>query len=295
MIAIQYAFIGSSFALAALYLVFPALLSLNIQLMILGILIVFLGLPHGALDPWIAKKIGLVSKINSSWKFNFGYFCAALAVVVLWSFFPVFSLLMFLIISSWHFSGDWAKQMPLFQRIGMGALVLLLPIGWHPNEVVVLFEYLSGPDGAELAHQLAVPAGLLASCSVGLSFFALLRKNWMTAFECIAFLALAITTPPLVYFVIYFCLRHSPQHLFELLTLASPQEQKRLRWTIPGYTLLTLIPVGLLGLWWSSLPSEALLMRVIFIGLAALTVPHMALIEWFKYCTTNPSTINIPR
>lgn len=295
MIAIQYAFISSSFALAALYLVFPALLSLNTQLIVLGTLIVFLGLPHGALDPWIAKKLGLVSKINSSWKFNLGYFCAALAVVVLWSFFPVFSLLIFLIISSWHFSGDWAKQMPLFQRIGMGALVLLLPIGWHPNEVAVLFEYLSGPDGAELAYQLAVPAGLLASCSVGLGFLALLRKNWMTAFECIAFLALAIATPPLVYFVIYFCLRHSPQHLFELLTLASPQEQKRLRWMIPGYTLLTLIPVGLLGLWWSSLPSEALLMRVIFIGLAALTVPHMALIEWFKHCNTNSRIITLPQ
>lgn len=295
MIAIQYAFISSSFALAALYLVFPALLSLNIQLIILGILIVFLGLPHGALDPWIAKKIGLVSRINSSWKFNLGYFGAALAVVMLWSFFPVFSLLMFLIISSWHFSGDWAKQMPPLQQIVMGALVLLLPIGWHPNEVAVLFEYLSGPDGGKLAYQLAVPAWLLAACSVGLGFFALLRKNWMTAFECIAFLALAIATPPLVYFVIYFCLRHSPQHLFELLTLASPQEQKRLRWIIPGYTLLTLIPVGLLGLWWSSLPSEALLMRVIFIGLAALTVPHMALIEWFKHCKANSPATTLPQ
>jgi hypothetical protein len=44
------------------------------------------------------------------------------------------------------------------------------------------------------------------------------------------------------------------------------------------YTLSSLVLIG--GLWWlwSELPSSTLMLKLIFISLAAVTVPHMLLI-----------------
>lgn len=93
--------------------------------------------------------------------------------------------------------------------------------------------------------------------------------------ELVALLFAAIALPPIAYFTVYFCFLHSPLHLknsleklgvFEILLYAIP---------------FTILSMGGGAYLFMSLPRIEIsyqLMQVVFVGLFALTVPHMLLI-----------------
>ena len=249
----------------------------GLQIAVLLGLVVVLGLPHGALDPWIAESSGLIEGRLQTVVFNALYLVIAAAVIAAWWWSPGLTLLGFLMISAWHFSEDWRDELPRWARLPSGALLLLMPIGFHADTVAELFAMLSGEAGAAVAQGLALPPALLAVAMLTLSGIALLRQQHWAAVELLALLALAWIAPPLVYFAVYFCLQHSPRHLLGHFREAGAAQTRRLMVMAVVYTLgsvLVLVPL----LWlWSDLPLESLLMRLIFIGLAALTVPHMIL------------------
>jgi Brp/Blh family beta-carotene 15,15'-monooxygenase len=90
---------------------------------------------------------------------------------------------------------------------------------------------------------------------------------------------LALVLPPLVYFVAYFCFLHSPRHLIEaarLVGIGSPEQVIVRALPITCVTVIgAMIAVYLLP----SMPLSTATIQVVFIGLAALTVPHMLLVE----------------
>jgi Brp/Blh family beta-carotene 15,15'-monooxygenase len=82
---------------------------------------------------------------------------------------------------------------------------------------------------------------------------------------------------PLAYFIAYWCFLHSPRHLeIAARDLNLQGWRARLRavapTTLATYALALAAVPFLIGM-----PGDAILMQVIFIGLAALTVPHMIL------------------
>ena len=58
--------------------------------------IIFMGIPHGALDGAISVTLGFTKSFHLQVRFIITYLLIALLVVVLWYFLPVFSLLIFL-------------------------------------------------------------------------------------------------------------------------------------------------------------------------------------------------------
>lgn len=268
--------IGAVLTIAALSLA-TGTIPQGMQIAALLGLVIVLGLPHGALDPWIAESSGLIDGRLQTVVFNGIYLAIAAAVVAAWWWAPGLTLLGFLIISAWHFSEDWRGELPSWARVPSGALLLLMPIGFHTETVAELFALLSGEAGAAVAHGLALPPALLASGMLMLSGVAILRQQRWAALELLALLILAWIAPPLVYFAVYFCLQHSPRHLLGHFREAGSAQTRRLMVMTVIYTLgsvLVLVPLVWL---WSDQPLESLLMRLIFIGLAALTVPHMIL------------------
>lgn len=266
----------------ALLTVLPNLLSPTVQLTGLAVVVAFLGMPHGALDPWIAERIGLSRSRTGNIAFNLVYLLIAALVVVIWTFLPVVSLLLFLLISAWHFSGDWSHDMGPLTRLGVGLLLLLMPIGFHTENVALLFSDLSGDGGSTLAHTLSLPVWFLVVAMLALAELAAWRGRWLAGLELSALLALAYVAPPLVYFALYFCLLHSPRHLLGQFREAGPSQRPRLVRMAIVYTVATLALLGVLAWYWShqdaTAPFNALVTKLIFIGLAAVTVPHMLLI-----------------
>ena len=256
----------------------PDFLSPITQLAVLGIVIVLLGLPHGALDPWIAQRMGLRNTPLQIFMFTSAYIVLAALVVLFWLWFPALSLFIFLMMSAWHFSGDWIKTINQPFRLGAGALLLLMPIGFHTETVSQIFLALSGINGAHLATALSLPSWFLVTAMTLIAAAAAAQRQWQSCLEYLSLLGLAYFTPPLIYFTLYFCLLHSPRHLMGLLITAPVDTLPYLLRMMVIYTLSSLVLIG--GLWWlwSELPSSTLMLKLIFISLAAVTVPHMLLI-----------------
>jgi Brp/Blh family beta-carotene 15,15'-monooxygenase len=256
----------------------PEYLSPTTQIITLGVVIFLLGLPHGALDPWIAKRLGLYDSTKQKFLFNIGYLALTVLVVLFWLWLPALSLFVFLTISAWHFSGDWDTSINRPIGLCAGMLLLLMPIGFHTETVSTIFLALSGTNGAALATTLSLPPWFLAAAMILIAATAAVKRQWQTSLDFLALIGLAYFTPPLIYFTLYFCLLHSPRHLLGLLITAPVDTHPQLLRMMVIYTLSSLVLIG--GLWWlwSALPSSTLILKLIFISLAAVTVPHMLLI-----------------
>ncbi len=240
------------------------------------------GLPHGAADVWLARHRGLVSSLTSTAVFMLGYVALAALVVAVWIAVPALSLAAFLTISAWHFGGDWDRSGRHVLRLTAGVTLLCAPSLFRPGEMTELYSVLSGAQSAvlvSLQQHMFWPA-----------LFGFAAVNFATEqdperigsrLEMVALLVLSAVLPVLIWFAVYFCALHSPRHLGELWTNA-PQDRKN-RLVIWSITLTSVsLLVGAFSYALLRLGGTALgeaLVQTGFIGLAALTVPHMALVD----------------
>jgi Brp/Blh family beta-carotene 15,15'-monooxygenase len=263
----------------------------DIVLAALVVLVVTFGLPHGALDPLVARAAG---QWRTRWQLVghlLAYTGIAAGVVVVWLWLPLVTLGAFLILSAWHFGDDWPRlpsghRAAPWQRGALGAAVVAAPVAFHPQAVAEAFAILVGraPDDA-LLQSFVTAVGLSAWPALVVlvgSALAGLRRHRRMALELAALPALAWALPPLVYFIAYFCFLHSPRHLIDL------HQDERVPLDRTGWAILiglTLTTVAFGALAFALAPGNAAqprLLQVVFIGLAALTVPHMLLIERFR-------------
>ena len=243
----------------------------------LAILVVFLGLPHGSLDPLVAWKAGMWRDVRGLFVFLALYLVLAGASIVLWISFPLVALILFLGYSAWHFAGDWRASLPLVPRLAAGLVIVSGPALFHAELVASYFTILTQNAAGSMAFVrvlslVSIPAAVLVFGTA----LRLVQRNPAFAGELAVLVTCALLLPPLVFFILYFCGLHSPRHLME---------------TVKGLNKTAVISVGVgvtfltvVGGWGVlvMLPSASLderLLQIIFIGLAALTVPHMLLIE----------------
>ena len=253
------------------------------QIIALGPLVALLGLPHGALDHRVASVLWPLNTLRHHAIFVAGYIGLAIAVLALWITVPSIALAAFLIYSALHFSDDWRADLGLWQSLPLGVSVIALPALVYQSDVAVLFGFLiaepSATPFAALMHKTAIAAIIASALCLVVN---LRRAPWVTA-EYALLVATALVTPPLIYFVIYFCLLHSPRHF--LLTAdqlrLTPLQGLHAAWPILVATLAT-TAIGVLVLAAFNPAVEPATMQIVFIGLAALTVPHMLLTAVFR-------------
>lgn len=270
-----------SFAVAVLA-VDGVALSQQALVLVLALAVAVTGLPHGALDPWVAWRIGLWRGRWGFVAFNVAYVGLAALVVMAWRLAPGLSLVVFLAISAWHFAGDWRQDLPGWARALAGLALLALPAWRWPGGVDASFALLAGADGSVIASWLRVASPWLA---VGVAAVALLaqRRSRATAIELAAVAALALLLPPLVYFVVYFCALHSLRHLRIAVGEADASSRGPIAGVALLYTVLTLVLAALVWPWLAAAgtlvhTADAELLKLVFIGLAALTLPHMLVV-----------------
>ncbi len=241
----------------------------------LGGVVLLLGLPHGALDLWLARRDRLWSDWPSFAVFHLAYLALAGLVVLAFVVSPLAALLGFLGFSIWHFSDDW-RHAPVAMRLGCASAVVVVPALSHPAAVSGIFSAVTGqPVTLEALPPVAALFGGLATLGAILSAFAFDRRM---AAEAAGVALLAVALPPLVFFAAYFTLLHSPRHL-----LRHRGELRRGVGSVLLYTLAALAAVIALGaVLWRFAPADLSdsTIRAVFIGLAALSVPHGALIEF---------------
>ena len=274
---------GLAFSLVAL--IFAAVtvmlgrLDERIELLVMASLIVVLGLPHGALDTIFAHRLFRINTIGGWLRFGVIYLFLSGLVVGIWLLEPTVFLFGFLVISAAHFSGDPAAGTPWPTRALYGGAILILPALLYAADIARLFALLTGEQSAAILvpwlSRLAWPwlAGLV------FSIVHRLRTDWLTALELGSVTGLAIFAPPLVSFVVFFCGMHSARHILRSMDY-SGLSSLRLLLAAACLPMLGVLG-GALGAWYAfkEISLDAKIIQLVFVGLAALTVPHMALVE----------------
>lgn len=249
------------------------------ELISVAVLVVLLGVPHGAMDALIARRLYGTDTAARWIGFAGAYLAAALSVVCVWVWLPATFLLGFLAVSAAHFSADPRPGTRLLSRALYGGAIIVLPTLRHGNEVADLFALLAGPQAASWV----TPAlqALAGPWLVGLMVMAALeaRRDVVTGIEMAMMGALATLAPPLIAFGVFFCIMHSARHLLRVAAFASDLRAGALVGVGVGPMLFVLGAAA--GCWFLLGDSsvDARVMQLLFVGLAALTVPHMLLVE----------------
>lgn len=254
----------------------------EVQVALAGGAVALAGLPHGAADGWLALHGGLLKTWWRAACFLVGYVALALVVVAGWQAWPEVCLALFLLMSAWHFGDGGTAPFTGLVRIASGGVVLGAPAVMAGTEVARSFEVLSGPGAVVLVEWLACLFWL--ACVVMIAAFLRSPRRRAAAphlMEHVALVGLASQLSPLLYFVAYFCGIHSFRHMGHVLRLARTAGRRQFWGSVAVLTLAS-VGVGALVFFWlvrAGQAPEAAALRVTFVGLAALTLPHMVLVD----------------
>ena len=255
-------------------------------------LIVLLGVPHGALDPLYAQTLLQLNSRTAWLGFVALYLLLAAMVVVVWWYLPLFFLIAFLAVSILHFSGDLVAGATVSERFVYGGAVIMLPALWHSIELTRLFSQLVGANAAMTvvaALQLIAWPWLLALLllvvrSVG--------RDGLHALEIAAVGLLTWIATPLLGFAIYFCAMHSPRHILRTRQYAGVSPRRMA--LVALLPLLAVLGFSVLG--WYFLPPSSTdehILQLLFVTLAALTLPHMVLVERVRFSSWQKPAVSI--
>jgi Brp/Blh family beta-carotene 15,15'-monooxygenase len=261
---------------------------LILALLVAGVVI--LGLPHGALDPLVATQLWGARQSFTMIRFLLLYTATAAICATIWMIVPNAALIGFLAGSAYHFGSDWDGRSTVWGQSAFGIAVVSVPTLCNANKVEEIYKQL----GVSVALQIVTVSQVVAVVAVMVALFA---ASYRSKFRISNLLELstvivgALVLPPLLFFTCYFCLLHSPRHLMQTArTLSLRGVQDIARAAAP--TVLATLGLGT-GLW-IFLPGSIFSQKVIqlvFIGLAALTAPHMLLTEFnLRRHPPSPST-----
>lgn len=275
------------------------------QLFILAVFVILTGLPHGALDITLLQGAG-VGPLGITAAL-FLYIGLAGLVVAGFEYFPTMALSLFLVVAWIHFGLGDTENLSGWHRLGecfaRGGMAVAGPLLFHYDETLELFVILCGQSSeasllivTQFANTFICPVWLsvclLMVClrlraAVSRSFSSQDRNdNLLAAWEIVFLTLLFWLWPPLAAFGVYFCFIHSVRHLVQIAKARQPHSYRqaarwlwRESWPVVGLTLI--LGAVLMWYWGGGLNLDALILRLLFVGLAALTMPHMLLTYWW--------------
>ena len=248
--------------------------------------ILFIGIPHGAFDGAISITLGYTKKLRLQLYFILTYILVSGAVIILWYFLPVITLILFILTSIFHFGCgdlDWNKSK--FYFIGgyvHGCLIVLGIIFLNKIEVNSFFEILSGDQLSLLwtSLYLGLFFWIIAITYICLNYSKInISNNYIKLVLSISLVVLLL--PPLPAFAIYFCLIHSFHHIRRTLPILEDfMKKQKAIFLMIIFSILSWVGCGIAFYYLSNLNTYPdTIIKVTFIGLAALTFPHMILVD----------------
>ena len=261
------------------------------------LLILSIGISHGALDNVKGRKLFQILEINSFYIFYLGYILIALIVIILWIFIPYVSLIIFLMVASYHFGKEDTQFLIIensfynqFLFFLKGSLIIIAPMYFHFDETISIFKLLFIENGNFYnSLDLIESNNLLLYCIV-LSTIAnilLFTKNFelkkFTIFlDYFSILIINYYFSPLVAFTIYFCFLHSIRHIISLISELDENNISNgfkifIKKALPLTIITAIFCVISLYLLYKTYNFDSAILKIIFIGLASLTFPHILL------------------
>ena len=218
--------------------------------------------------------------------------------------FPTSTLVVFLLVACYHFGKEdtafLLKKDKLLKHFGInnfvyfskGLLVIVAPLYFHNEETLSIFKLL-GADNLfllkfqnDLMWEYHKILGWISIIGYIIFFHLNFEDGGNKAAHCFDFIPIIIfnsVLTPLLAFTVYFCFIHSFKHAVSLINSLDDKNFKKgtrkfIKKAIPLTTTTALIfIIGVLFLTNESYVLEDAILKVIFIGLASLTFPHILL------------------
>jgi len=254
-------------------------------------LILILGISHGSLDNIKGRKLLKLFGRKSESLFYLLYLMVSLIVILFWLKFPNTVLSLFLIVAAYHFGKEdtvftFKKKFLIAESLFFlkGSSVIIAPLLFQRNATNEIFNILNFYvfEHSIFSDQFLVI--FLCLSLVSAIFISNKKKVDLKAIMIMDFLSLVILNfflTPILAFTFYFCFLHSIRHsitlIFELDKSLKIGFKKFVGRALP-LTLVTgiffLISIYFLNNFYTL---DEAIYKVIFIGLASLTFPHILL------------------
>lgn len=262
------------------------------QLVFMIIIFILLGVPHGSLDIYIEEGI---DSNKDSRKVFIRYVLQALAYILIWYWAPPLALLLFILITAFHFGEiDWIGnsstnlQKTIYFFLGLCWIIFLLSL--HVNTALDIFASITR-NQITTEYFLKWANFLYPSSIAGMIFiygFLFYKRStyflwpqywWLATVQQVLLFTLAHITPLWIFFAFYFGIWHS------ILSLDKIRAHLKLgtSWRDWFFLLKKAMPfsvmawIGILYFIFSTVKSSDTdgMLSLVFIGLAVLTVPHL--------------------
>jgi Brp/Blh family beta-carotene 15,15'-monooxygenase len=262
----------------------------NDQYIFLALFLIFMfGFPHGALDVIMLERLSSSDKVKICWQkraFSYGlYLSTVFTCIIFWIFYPNISLTLFLTLSVYHFSSDWLNIGKPSFGVLMASIFVCGTALAHDIVLINFFTLLGADQG--YASSLVFTMKLI-SCLVTIFFIC----NWFfhaytgtQSILVIGLLILVCTVNPLSIFVAYFAFYHSVIHTKKIINDNQLSLISLIRWLLIPMLLTSLIGYFLYHNIDNRQQPLEQLFYLIFIGLFALTIPHMVLSKIYELKT----------
>ena len=272
----------------------------NVSTILCLLLILIIGVSHGALDHIKGQRLLELFNLKSIYIFYITYILISGVVIATWMLLPSVTLIIFLIIASYHFGKEDTQflinnrsyfiQMLYFFK---GFLIILAPLYFHFQETVAIFKLLLIDNEmfylslnfieTNKVIQLGIFCSTLSSIFLFLKNFEI--KKFIIFLDYFSILILNYYLSPLLAFTIYFCFLHSIRHSISLAIELNPNSVANgfglfIKKALPLTILTGVFSFIALYLLSNSYNLDSAILKIIFIGLASLTFPHI-LLEYF--------------
>ena len=264
------------------------ILNINIEVPFLAIICFFListiGISHGALDNSKGNKLLKIYGIKQKYLFYLIYLILACLVVFFWILFPLLTLSLFLLVASYHFGKEDSNFGKIKKRrfislyfLLKGSIVVVAPLTFNTEETLQIFEILN-------VQLTSINEKILISFLV-LSFVSnilILGNKGIAVIDWFTIVILNTSFSPLLAFTIYFCFLHSVRHSLSLIYELNKNNfnlgfKKFIKKALPLTIITGILYLIALFILINSYELDNAILKVIFIGLASLTFPHILL------------------
>jgi len=210
-------------------------LSKSAEVIILAFAVSFVGLPHGALDHAVGRRLLRDFSPLSAYGFFFAAYLTVVGVVITgWFVSPLVTVLGFFALSAWHFGleEDERTSVDLLHWLGIvarGGMVIWVPVVFQANEVTRLLGLILPGGDLTVASQIVEIVRSLSPILFLLTLYDFVssgregragnfvkRSNHIDQLRIFTFFILFSLADPLVSFAIYFCGWHSIRGLVHL-------------------------------------------------------------------------------
>ena len=270
----------------------PIYQTINYTLIIFCLfLILIIGISHGALDNIKGAKLLNLFGYKSMYLFYSSYIFISLLIIFSWLILPNLVLLFFLIVAAYHFGKEDTifklKKNLIFKEILFffkGSSVIIAPLLFQrdsTNEIFATLNFYIFQNS--LFNDIFLIIFLLLSLFSGvyLSIGKSIEFKNVMMLDYFSVIILNLFLNPILAFTLYFCFLHSVRHSFSLINEIDKSFKKGLKKFIIKAVPLTIV-TGLIFLiciyFLNNLYEiDEAIYKVIFIGLASLTFPHILL------------------